>query len=123
MSGLGEQMERKAFLNTTGSSATLFSVASCNIRFDKSRKLSLLVIAKEHHNEFLGRKVVDKTHRISRCFPVSITHVISGMVTPVSGKRIRLECACHWRLSFFLSSPAMLVARSEKLVKFNNSQL
>lgn len=45
VSGFGEQVECQALLHTTGSSATLLSVAASDVGLHQSRYLSLLIVA------------------------------------------------------------------------------
>jgi hypothetical protein len=78
MTSFGEQVESKALLNTTRTTAPLLGIASSNVYVDKTRQLPLLVISCISTTSNLS------THLISFCLPVSITQVISGIVTPVS---------------------------------------
>ena len=78
----GEEMKAKTLLDTTCSASTLLGVGSRDEGFDQPRQLSSLVESTETSAK--QDKWEQHSDLISLCFPVSMTHVTSGMVMPVS---------------------------------------
>ena len=79
-------MEAQSCTDTTRTTASLGSVASCYECFDQSTQLLLLVKPEDMNKKIISIIPVSDvfTHLISRCFPESITQVMSGIVIPVS---------------------------------------
>jgi hypothetical protein len=80
MAHFREQMEAQPVLYTTCTTTSLSSVTFGNERFHKSAELALLVESENGQGKHSKKEVC--TYRISLCLPVSMTHVISGMVIP-----------------------------------------
>lgn len=83
MADFREEMEAQARLHTSSASPALCGIALCDEGFYQSADLAFLVEAVIESGP-RGTWNANDTYRISRCLPVSITQVISGMVIPVS---------------------------------------
>jgi len=76
-------MEAKAVLDASGSSSALCSIALGYECLDEFTELPLFVEPVEcHFYKYPSNGAI--AYLISRCFPESMTQVMSGMVIPVS---------------------------------------
>lgn len=88
-----KEMEADSLAHTTSTSTTLRSVGLGDECFYEATDLALLVkpVGENEGQSLAGRKKAGLAHLISRCLPVSITAVMSGMVTPVSARLLGSE--------------------------------
>ena len=100
MSEPGNEMETETVLNTPCSSPTLSCIAFCDKCLDEATDLSLFI--KSKRCQVVIAQIYEKTSRylISRCLPESITHVMSGIVIPVSA--ILVAGICMHEQNFFV---------------------
>lgn len=90
LSCFGKKMETKTRLYSSSSSPPLSGIATSNIRFDESAYLPLFIKSVSLISIiYICERIY--TNLISRCFPVSITQVMSGIVIPVSAMFVAIS--------------------------------